>query len=93
MRRWLSEYQPPAVPGSEGPLEVPEAGYFDVFAAEAGRKGDWDRSDLISDPYLSHYASISVSCGQLREVCSTASLSFPTCVVNPICLDVRSVPA
>lgn len=44
MQRWLSEYHPSEVSGSERMLEVPEAGGFDVYAAEIGGESDWDLS-------------------------------------------------
>lgn len=50
--RWLSEYHPSEVPGSEEPSEVLEVGDFDGYVAVVEGEGDWDLSNLTGGPVL-----------------------------------------
>lgn len=79
--------------GSEGMAEVLGLGYFDTYEADVESEGEWNLLYLNGALDLCNRASIHVDCDQLRMVRSTASLPFPTYVVDSLILALPSVPA
>lgn len=65
VRQLWSEHHQAWFLGSEEPSEVPEAGDFDGYEANAEHESDWDLTDPTDGQDFSHHVAISVHYDQL----------------------------
>lgn len=72
--------------------EILVGGGSDAYAADVKGEQEWYRLGFAGGPDFGQCASILVNYDQLREMCSTVTLSLPKSVLDLIHLAVRSVP-
>lgn len=82
VRQWLSENRPSDAPDSEEPLEIPEVGDLEAYAANFEGDGNWDFSDLTGGLDFASQAFSRDDYDQLEKCVRLPAFLFPLFCVS-----------